>query len=73
MTSALKMSEQLLMLNKLEITKSNKTESRSIVEIEIKIKLAYFKVTGKAFKGQNPVLNQGAISFMLTLPRWQWV
>lgn len=54
MTSALKMSEQSLMLNKLDITKSNKTESRSIIEIENKIKLAYFKATGKALKGPNP-------------------
>lgn len=45
-THHLKMSEQSLMLNKLEITKSKKTESRSIVEIEIKIKTNYFKAIG---------------------------
>lgn len=73
MTSALKLSEQSLMLNKLEITKSKKTESRSIVEIEIKIKMDYFKATGKALQGPNPSSDPGAHLLHVNSPLWRQV
>lgn len=70
------MSEQPLMLHRFKIMKSNKTESRSIVETEINMNLVYFEVTGEeALRAQTPS-DPGAHFLHVTFPfgiRWHWV
>lgn len=53
MTWALEMCASWLMLHKFEITKSNMTESKSVVETELNMKLAYFKTSGEAPEGPS--------------------
>lgn len=59
---ALEMSVSWLMLHKFEITKSNTTESKSVVDTELNMKLAYFKTSGEDPEGPSPSSDQPPFS-----------